>query len=543
LLSSKGADSVALIRALSAPAPDAPVMLPSHVDCWAQTAPRPKPDPDITVFLHGPSRGRPEVHVVLRADLDPASPGDSWVEALSLCPPTSPEAFVVPLHVLRYWLAGQPPVDEGGDVEGGAIEADVRIGKGHRSAVVWRGRRTGVNRSFVTDDPDDIRPYDVVVVPAFSDLLGILGDVPEHKSEPTILDVGDRAFVRSRNRPCLRVHLKVLAPWKHHPAIAQLLAWASDRRDRREDEHDGEELSNLLRTVADASEPDANSDVMTNPPLPKWLRDSARALQSERKRQIASGYVLTSRVPMTPNAPVEEEAFVEEDDLTSDSGSAVPLRDHLQAVASVARRFARQCLPPDVAHVVVRAAELHDLGKADWRFQIVLNNGNELEAFRRDVLLAKSDRVSRSRAARRRARTLAHLPDAFRHELLSAQIVESVPALAGDADLELLLHLIASHHGYCRPFAPTVVDEDPSDLELSELGLVGSLSRDDRLRMLPAHQLGSGVAERFWRLTRRYGWWGLTYIEAILRLADWEASDRHERVVADLRLTESEGVA
>jgi CRISPR-associated endonuclease/helicase Cas3 len=108
--------------------------------------------------------------------------------------------------------------------------------------------------------------------------------------------------------------------------------------------------------------------------------------------------------------------------------------------------------------------------------------------------------------------------------------------------LELLLHLIAGHHGYCRPFAPTVADEDPVDLDLVDLGLAGSLSGDDRLRALPAHQLGSGVAERFWRLTRRYGWWGLAYIEAIVRLADWEASDRHERGVADSR-TESKGAA
>ncbi|MGH9372820.1 MAG: CRISPR-associated endonuclease Cas3'', partial [Vicinamibacterales bacterium] len=238
-----------------------------------------------------------------------------------------------------------------------------------------------------------------------------------------------------------------------------------------------------------------------------------------------------------------EEVFVEDDDLTSDSDRAVPLRDHLQAVAGVARRFAHRCLPRDVADVVVRAAELHDLGKADWRFQIVLNNGNEIETFRRGVLLAKSDRVSRSGAARHRVRTLARLPDAFRHELLSAQIVEAIPALAGAADLELLLHLIASHHGYCRPFAPTVVDDDPLDLDLSEVGLMGSLSRDDRRRMLPAHQIGSGAAERFWRLTRRYGWWGLTYIESILRLADWEASDRHEKALAGFRATESEGVA
>ncbi len=116
------------------------------------------------------------------------------------------------------------------------------------------------------------------------------------------------------------------------------------------------------------------------------------------------------------------------------------------------------------------------------------------------------------------------LPGTFRHEMLSVQIAERHAPLPDDRDLaDLFLHLVASHHGHARPFAPISTDPHPPAVEgrLGETHLV--LSAEERARWTP-HRVDSGLADRFWRLTRRYGWWGLAYLEAIVRLGDWYAS-------------------
>ena len=171
---------------------------------------------------------------------------------------------------------------------------------------------------------------------------------------------------------------------------------------------------------------------------------------------------------------------------------------------------------------VAAAGALHDTGKADPRFQALLRGGNP---WAQGELLAKSEDIPQGLTAYLRARKMSGYPEGGRHELLSVRLAESAPEtmFKNSESRNLALHLIESHHGHCRPFAPVVEDSDPLEVQIVQNG--ARLHASTRTRL---ERLDSGVADRFWRLTRRYGWWGLAWLESILRLADHRQSEHEE---------------
>ena len=161
------------------------------------------------------------------------------------------------------------------------------------------------------------------------------------------------------------------------------------------------------------------------------------------------------------------------------------LADHAREVADRVRHLAgRLNLPEEEVEALTIAARLHDDGKAAALWQQAMN--------------APADGVY---AKTRGGGNLALL-EGYRHEFGS--LVRAARELLPDRMRDLVLHLIAAHHGYARPLISHRGCEDgaPSLLE----------------------SFAGDAAVRFAVLQREYGPWGLAWREAILRAADQAVS-------------------
>jgi CRISPR-associated endonuclease/helicase Cas3 len=176
-------------------------------------------------------------------------------------------------------------------------------------------------------------------------------------------------------------------------------------------------------------------------------------------------------------------------------------------------------------HDVALAGALHDLGKAESRFQVMLHGGNVLAAATAPEPLAKSGMAPGHWAALHWARERAGVPTGFRHEFVSVALLDAQETVLASAhDPTLVRYLVGVHHGRGRPFPPVVQDPDTQRCVVQYEGHVLEARSDHGLE-----RLESGWAETFWQLNRRYGYWGLACLEAVLRLGDRACSQEEMR--------------
>jgi CRISPR-associated endonuclease/helicase Cas3 len=179
------------------------------------------------------------------------------------------------------------------------------------------------------------------------------------------------------------------------------------------------------------------------------------------------------------------------------------LADHTGAAIGNATAIAEKLLPatsdeePDLRRCLICAAALHDLGKNRRQWQFSIGN-SAYDPARPETIFAKSGGAMRPR----------NLADNYRHEFGSIADISASADFAGLSAVErdIVLHLIAAHHGRARPHFPAeeIFDynavTDVSDLVAAEAPL------------------------RFARLQRTFGRWGLAWLESLLRAADYAAS-------------------
>ncbi len=493
----------------------APVLLPPYADLWATSHPEPPATPEPALFLHGPEVSA-DVQLVWRADV---SPEDSVAAArwLELCPPSSLEAMSVPIWAVRRWLR-----DEGiafSDVPEQAPEE--RGEPGGRACL----RRAG--DGWERAGAADLRPGDTIVVPSSYGGCDEYGWNPQSR-EP-VRDLGVEAHYRQRLRSALRLTEPMLANaclGIEEPPSSEV--WSAVRRLIPDEES------------ADAAEA-LRAGLLEIEGLPPGWRRLLEGMQGPRLRcelldanDPTAGALIWSdrRLPEGLLGPTREDEEAPGSEAVTDyeessaTGVEVDLTSHLGSVGARAREFAERAgLPPDLVRILSLAGRLHDLGKADPRFQADLRGESALARRHPELaaLLAEAEgRLLAKSGQRRPARVPGAAPPGFRHEALSVALAQKHPEVRGlDPDArDLLLWLIGTHHGFGRPFYPPPQDDAP---ETAAAVAVDGEKLTARAAEAPL-RLDQGWFELADRVRRRFGPWELARLEAVLRLADHAVS-------------------
>jgi CRISPR-associated endonuclease/helicase Cas3 len=243
-------------------------------------------------------------------------------------------------------------------------------------------------------------------------------------------------------------------------------------------------------------------------------------------------------VPLViPNDAARKTSDAAGDDLDTYSfGTTVALPDHLRHVRDEAKLLCGALdVPSAEAEAIITASLWHDLGKAHETFKLRCGLADA------DEPLAKTPDYDWRITCPPNRRY-------FRHELASALAwLQRGPQ--GEAH-DLIAYLIAAHHGKVRMGLRALPDErGPDDAEkrfargvwdgdrLPSFA-VDDLTIADTVLALDVMELGGGATGRSWAtrthdLLGRYGPFRLAFLEALVRIADWRASEAEQKNGAD----------
>ena len=459
-----GTDSIDLApmrvaRVLGPPADDpgrAPEILPGILWEWVKTSSPPRGEAPVEPYFAGIENAKRTAAVIWRVHL-PKHKQRLWPKALDR------EAIDIPIQELRDVL---------NELDFGLLDSD------------------GV--TVLRKDPV-IQPGCQIVLPTDAGLLDEFGWNPASKMPTADVSLMDRGLPLEAEA-IRRLTGKSVSETMLKAARQDL----TDSEDSDSDDQAGavQEIVNRLKTCRGIG----------------WTQEEwSRFVHSLDGCEVVHAANEVSRLqPPKPKPPVPPDRS----DEASFGLRFVGLDEHCKDVAERAATVARKSgLPEPMVRVLRKAGRLHDLGKADCRFQAMLDPSS-LEP----VLLAKSSAPHATWISRRIA---AGWPRGGRHESLSARLVECWlgcnPDWGDSFQKALLIHLVLSHHGRGRPLILPVRDGSAElvTIKLNDVDLTVSADLEETDWNQPA---------RFRRLNEHFGAWNLALLEAILICADHAVS-------------------
>ncbi len=246
--------------------------------------------------------------------------------------------------------------------------------------------------------------------------------------------------------------------------------------------------------------------------------------------QPDTGWLSSSSKPVTPIETTVSSSFdaMGKDHLSSVSRRMTIAEHNSQVEKKVSELLEYFTLPEEEKKLLLEAARYHDWGKAHPKFQQKLQPPYYHE--RNDW--AKAERVQPVRHG-----------EAFRHELASSL------ALLEKKRPDLTVYLTAAHHGKIRLSIRSLPHENTSDGKrkisrgvregdkLPAVEVYPGIQEDTiSLSLQPmmigeSSEYGASWIQRMIELRNKYGPFRLAFLEALLRIADWQASreSRHTK--------------
>ena len=469
----------------AAPRSYSPLLLNTHMDAWVQTNPEPIVQPSIDWFLHGIEQNRlPEVSILWRFDRSS--------EALRLVPPRQAEFVKIPIDAVRSWLASGQEVEVADVAQAYSPKDNSSIETKTTDWVRWMGIGDGAESDVAIDQ---IKPGDILVVDPKRG--GLKAGTWDPTSTDEVADLGDASQIECLQKATLRLD----------PRMSYVNCPPTPESNFESDVAVSDHLKDWLETQNFESDQRPNWMSIAIEKLKKGFHFKVTNLTDEGVSD--SYYILIERHERTKKPLINFTTMDGSDETGSFTGTETTLEHHLSRVGDRAGGIADSLgLPIETINDLRLAGKLHDLGKVDSRFQLQMVGGDPVE-----LEMRSGKPLAKSLPGTRR---VWKYPKGMRHEMASIAMIKSNQSILDSAhDKDLVLHLITTHHGFARPFPPITKDSDPQDLSYELNGHRMGASSD-----LSETSLALEMADRFWRLTEKYGYYGLAWLESILRLAD-----------------------